>query len=412
MVGEWTTARLAEVAAGIQTGPFGSQLHASDYVASGVPVVMPTNIRDRRIDREGINYIRDEDANRLSRHRLRQNDLVFSRRGEVDKCALVTQDTVDWLCGTGCLLVRPDDTKCDPAFLSFHISAPETRDWLNQHAVGLVMLNLNTEILSNIPLNLPPLTEQRRIADLLGSLDDKIELNRRKAATLDEMARALFKNWFVDFEPVRAKDEGRSTGLPAATAAIFPNQFGKGGNPEGWGTARLGSLIELVYGRSLKADVRRNGQVPVYGSNGRVGLHDQALVEGPGIVVGRKGNPGTVTYTQEPFFPIDTTFYVAPRRSVGMPYLYYLMKRARLEDRGGDSAVPGLNRDAAYSIEVVAPPDDVCAFFSQICDPLLLRMAAYHSESETLASLRDTLLPKLISGKLRINDVAVKEVAA
>ena len=163
---------------------------------------------------------------------------------------------------------------------------------------------------------------------MLGTLDDKIELNGRINERLEEMARALFKSWFVDFDPVRAKMEGRwrrgesFPGLPADLYDLFPDRLAPselGEIPEGWEVKELGELVELAYGKALRADDRKGGSVPVYGSNGQVGWHDEGLVAGPGIVVGRKGNPGVVTWAHSDFFPIDTAFYVVnpPKEGVG-----------------------------------------------------------------------------------------------
>ena len=141
--------------------------------------------------------------------------------------------------------------------------------------------------------------EQRAIAHILGTLDDKIELNRRMNETLEELARSLLKSWFVDFDPVRAKAEERDTGLPREIADLFPDSFEDselGEVPRGWGVRKLGELLELEYGKALKAEDRCAGNIPVYGSNGQVGWHNEKLVNGPGIVLGRKGNPGVVTW--------------------------------------------------------------------------------------------------------------------
>ncbi|WP_334155278.1 restriction endonuclease subunit S [Agrobacterium pusense] len=438
MAGEWTTARLADVVARIQTGPFGSQLHASDYVPSGVPVVMPTNIRDRRIDTEGISYIRDEDANRLSRHKLRQNDLVFSRRGEVDKCALVTRDTVDWLCGTGCLLARPDEAKCDPAFLSFHISAPETRDWLKKHAVGLVMPNLNTEILSNIPLNLPPLGEQRRIASLLGSIDDKIELNRRMAATLADIARALFKSWFIDFDPVRAKMEGRSSGLPDATASLFPSRLDDNGLPKGWAMKKVvdGCLSIFSGGTPSTTETEYwNGGLPWFSSGEtrypfvtETEKHiSQRAVDASSTRFARKGctviasaGQGN-TRGQTSLLMIDTyvnqsvvVVEADPSNSSDL-YLFFDLERRYEEFRrvsDGQSSRGSLTTKLVGSLPALLPDTEIINIFDREVQPLVNRIEGLLLQAKSLRSLRDTLLPDLISGKLRIKDAKAAMVAA
>ena len=262
--------------------------------------------------------------------------------------------------------------------------------------------------LENIEAALPDLSEQRAIAHILGTLDDKIELNRRMNETLEEMARALFKSWFVDFVPVRAKMEGRDTGLPPDVADLFPDRLVDselGTIPEGWEVKGLGELIELAYGKALKAGDRKGGSIPVYGSNGQVGWHDKKLVAGPGIVVGRKGNPGIVTWAHSDFFPIDTTFYVIPRDTdQELPFLFFALTAQGLPSVAADSAVPGLNRNLAYMNKQLVPDKQVVDEFNHYASEIFTRRHRLEKESQTLAALRDALLPKLVSGEVRVED--------
>ena len=249
--------------------------------------------------------------------------------------------------------------------------------------------------------------EQRAIAHILGTLDDKIELNRRMNETLEAMARTLFKDWFVDFGPVRAKMEGRDTGLPKDLADLFPNRLVDselGEIPEGWEVKGLGDLLVLAYGKALKADNRRHdGNVFVYGSNGQVGWHDKRLIQGPGIVVGRKGNPGVVTWVTTDYFPIDTTFYVVPKNGNDILYfLFYALIDQDLPSIAADSAVPGLNRNLAYMNKQVTPDDHIFEHFNRYVGPIFARSHGLETESRVLASVRDTLLPKLISGEIPV----------
>ena len=263
--------------------------------------------------------------------------------------------------------------------------------------------------LENIEAALPDLSEQRAIAHILGTLDDKIELNRRMNETLEEMARALFKSWFVDFDPVRAKMEGRDTGLPLDVADLFPDRLVEselGEIPEGWEVKTLGELIELAYGKALKAGDRKGGSIPVYGSNGQVGWHDEKLVAGPGIVVGRKGNPGIVTWAHSDFFPIDTTFYVVPRNTnEELPFLFFALTAQDLPSVAADSAVPGLNRNLAYMNRQLVPDKLVIEEFNHYTSAIFTRRHSLEEESRTLAALRDALLPKLVSGELRVTQL-------
>ena len=268
--------------------------------------------------------------------------------------------------------------------------------------------------LDHLTVPLPPLSEQRAIAHVLGTLDDKIQLNRRMNETLEEMARALFKSWFVDFEPVRAKMEGRwrrgesLPGLPAEHYDLFPDRLvdaEMGEIPDGWGVKALGELVELAYGKALRAIDRKDGPIPVYGSNGQVGWHNKKLVAGPGIVVGRKGNPGVVTWAHGDFFPIDTTFYVVPRdANGGMPFLFFALTNQDLPSVSADSAVPGLNRNLAYMNRQLVPEQHVLAEFNECASAIFSRCHSLEEESRALAAQRDGLLPGLVSGEVGVDN--------
>lgn len=200
---EWKEYKLGEIA-DVQTGPFGSQLHQSDYVSVGVPSIMPLNIGNRMdISTDKIAYITEEDATRLARYRVKEGDIVYSRRGDVEKCAYIKEKESGWLCGTGCLRIRIDSKKADSKFVAYYLSTDEMKIWISNNAVGTTMPNLNSSILQQVPLSLPSIEEQLRIASILTSLDDKIDLLHRENANLEQMAETLFRQWFV----VEAKEE-------------------------------------------------------------------------------------------------------------------------------------------------------------------------------------------------------------
>ena len=251
---------------------------------------------------------------------------------------------------------------------------------------------------------------------MLGTLDDKIELNRCMNETLEAMARALFKSWFVAFEPVRAKMEGRwrpgesLPGLPTEHYDLFPDRLVDselGEVPEGWGVKGLGELVELAYGKALRAADRKSGPVPVYGSNGQVGWHDKGLVAGPGIVVGRKGNPGVVTWAHSDFFPIDTAFYVVPRgENEEMSFLFFALTSHELSSVSADSAVPGLNRNLAYMNRQLVPNQLIVDEFNDYVGAIFSRRHGLEEESRVLAAQRDVLLPRLVSGEVRVEEAS------
>jgi type I restriction enzyme S subunit len=269
------------------------------------------------------------------------------------------------------------------------------------------MPNLNEQVLRLLPLSLPALEEQRAIARILGSLDDKIELNRKMNHTLEAMAAAIFKSWLVDFDPVVAKAEGRKPyGMNAETAALFPDKFQDseiGLIPKGWQVCKVGGVCEFAYGKSLTAANRRLGDIAVFGSDGQIGWHDSPLVRGPGVVIGRKGNAGKVNWASGDFFPIDTTFYIVPRlKNISLLYLFYALNSLDLSNISGDSAVPGLNRELAYLLNILVPNEPVLQTFDRLVSPWRIHISKKEQESLTLSSLRNTLLPKLLSGELRV----------
>ena len=350
-------------------------------------------------------------AESLKANLARPGDIVFTQRGTLGQVSLVPEQPFDcYLVSQSQMKLTVDRRIADPLFYYYVFSSPEQQEYVRQHAIQTGVPHTNLGILRHTPIPLPPLSEQHAIAHVLGTLDDKIELNRRMSETLEAMARALFKSWFVDFDPVRAKAEGRDPGLPPHIADLFPDSFEAselGEIPRGWKVARLGDVVELAYGKALKEQNRRPGTVPVYGSNGQVGWHDERLVTGPGIVVGRKGNPGTVTWAPTDFFPIDTTFYVVPKIDCpSLHFLYFALCEQQLASLSADSAVPGLNRNLAYVNPQLLPPPVLIAAFEGHVRYLFERRHQSDEESRTLAALRDTLLPRLISGEVRVKDAA------
>ncbi len=305
------------------------------------------------------------------------------------------------------IVIRGCPGVTDNEFAYYLTQSPAVRDYSVSQMTGTSgRQRVPNAALDHIEVALPPLTEQRRIAHILGTLDDKIELNRRMNETLEAMARAIFQDWFVDFGPVRAKLEGREPYLPPELWALFPDRLVQselGEIPEGWEVKALGEVIELAYGKALKAGDRKGGDIPVYGSNGQVGWHDEKLSDGPGIVVGRKGNPGIVTWAHSDFFPIDTAFYgIAKIPDMSLHFLFYALVDQDLPSVSADSAVPGLNRNLAYMNSQLVPDDTVVEAFGEQASELFRRRHHLETESRSLAAQRDALLPRLVSGELRV----------
>ena len=287
---------------------------------------------------------------------------------------------------------------------------------MNSNFVGIARNKQTTGLghvtksdLESIEAAIAPLPEQRSIAHVLGSIDNKVEINRRLNQTLEEIAETIFRDWFVDFGPVRAKLEGKDPHLPPSLWALFPDRFMDselGEIPEGWEVKELGDLIELAYGKALRAGDRKEGNIPVYGSNGQVGWHDEKLVDGPGIIVGRKGNPGVVTWSHSDFFPIDTAFFVVPSKvNLSLYFLLFSLIEQDLPSAAVDSAVPGLNRNLAYMNKLLLPDGALMDAFDRHVATIFSRRHWLNEESNILAAQRDMLLPKLMAGEVTVDQI-------
>lgn len=264
---------------------------------------------------------------------------------------------------------------------------------LEQFDAGASNPTLNRNHAHLIRTRIPDVGAQERIADVLSGFSDLIENNRRRIAILDETARSLYREWFVRY---------RFPGHESVQVVDSP----RGRIPATWHVSALGDLIELRYGKSLKATVRRPGQVPVVGSSGVVGFHDAAIAEGPGIVVGRKGNVGSVIWVDRPFFPIDTTYFVVS--DLPMHWLRYVLEDVTFQD--SHAAVPGLNREDALRAEVLEPPVPLMQRFAEAASPILELAVALEEITSNCANARDLLLPRLVSGAIDVDSLGVDDV--
>lgn len=448
MSSEWQRTTLGAICdaqgGAIQTGPFGSQLHTSDYKEVGIPVVMPTNIGDGGIVTDGIARISNEDVERLQQHKLQIDDIVFSRRGDVTKNALVRSHEVGWLCGTGCLKVRfGKQSLANAKFISYCLRLPETKDWLIRHAVGATMPNLNTAILSAVPIALPPLTAQKEIAAVLGAFDDRIALLRETNATLEAIAQALFKSWFVDFDPVRAKMAGRAPeGMDEVTAAMFPDALEEtelGVVPKGWKLVPFGDLLSHTIGGDWGSDapdekndtrvaIIRGTDIPDLQSGGanRVPIRytsakklaSRAIQDGDIVLEvsgGSKDQPtGRSLYMTEALLqkfecPVEPASFCRLFRptnsglgvllSQHLTFIYAAGKTWEYQNQSTGIA----NFQTTHFLEkelVAVPAVEVLELFASLVRPIVDRVHA--AQISELAELRDTLLPRLISGQLRL----------
>lgn len=319
------------------------------------------------------------------------------------------------------VLLRPKET-IDPRYLFYSLRSPHVRQQIAwNEGTGSTVSNVRIPVLEalKIPRNGDV---EAAIGKLLASLDNKIALNHRISETLEAMAQAIFRDWFVDFGPTRRKMAGATdplevlggliadAGRAEELASLFPDVLGDGGLPVGWSEGRIKDVLELAYGKALPKPKRQAGPYPVYGSGGISGSHIEPLVQGPSVIVGRKGTVGSLFWENRNFYPIDTVFYV--RSDKPLPFCFYLLQTLGLEGMNTDAAVPGLNRENVYRLSITLPDQELLEQFGAIGSLLRKRMQHSDEEIRTLTELRDLLLPKLMSGEITLRDVEALTEAA
>jgi type I restriction enzyme S subunit len=440
---EWPELTIDELKApnkgSIAMGPFGSRIKAENFVSSGVPVIKGAQLHGAFVKDADFDYLTEEKAQELSSSIAVRGDLVITHRGTIGQVSIIPDDSKyeKYIVSQSQLKVTLDSKKINPYFANYFFRSRlgQHRLLANASQVGVPAIAKASSSVKEILVPCPDLRTQQNVVEILKSLDDKIELNRQMNETLEAMAQALFKSWFVDFDPVidnalaagneipeplQARAEKRQAlgdqrkPLPAEIQSLFPDRFvftdEMGWVPEGWEVKLVGDILELAYGKSLPATKRIDGKFPVYGSGGVSGYHNECLVKGPGVVVGRKGTVGSLYWAEQDFFPIDTVFYVVNKSSAPLYWLYQTLALHDIKSMGADSAVPGVNRNTVYNKTMVIPSSEILDEYLASLGPINARRSELTPQSKTLADLRDALLPKLLSGELRIPD-AEKQVA-
>jgi len=440
MANDWQPTTIAEIASSAQNalvgGPFGSDLVSRDYVDHGVPVIRGQNMDERWVGGEFV-YVTPEKAESLKANLARPGDIVFTQRGTLGQVALVPEKPFErYLISQSQMKLTVNRERVDPLFLYFVFRSPEKQEYIRQHTIQTGVPHTNLGILRATPILLPPLKEQRAISCILGTLDDKIELNRKMNETLEAIARSLYRSWFMDFDPVRAKTVNRETGLPKSLARLFPNSFEEsdlGEIPKGWRVGCVGDISEINLRSLSKTDPLEEIDY--------VEISEVMRGEVRSVIRYKRGcepsrarrllrNGDTVLSTVRPdrgahFLCLNppesliasTGFAVLSPRNGNWGFLYSFLSRrevslelGRLADGG---AYPAVRPDVITDMKLVYPLESgIVNAYERFVRPLFLRMETGRREVKTLAALRDTLLPTLVSGELRIKDALIVGRAA
>ena len=264
-----------------------------------------------------------------------------------------------------------------PKYIGYYLRNPNFRLYFQAFSGSMsTRASLTNEALLGLTVKLPPLPIQQKIAAILSSLDDKIELNNKINTNLEQQAQALFKNWFVDFE-------------------LFGGKM-----PDGWKVGKLSELINVKYGKDHKK--LDNGTYPVYGSGGIMRYVDQFLYDKESVLIPRKGTLNNVFYINEPFWSVDTMFYTEMKKENIAKYVYFFVKGKDLNSMNAGSAVPSMTTEILNAIEVVIPSDEWLEKFEMVCYPIFKQIKQCVIEKQNLAQIRDALLPRLMNGEIEV----------
>ncbi len=404
-------------------GPFGSNLVSKDYVSDGVPVIRGQNMGDKWVGGEFV-FVSNDKARALEPNKARPGDLVFTQRGTLGQVAIVPLAPYsEYIVSQSQMKLTPDPDKADVNYLYYAFLSPEQQDYIRNTAIQTGVPHTNLGILKKTPIALPAISVQREIGRVLGALDDRITLLRETNATLEAIAQALFKSWFVDFDPVRAKQEGRAPeGMDETTAALFPDSFEEselGLVPKGWRVAPLDGIANFLNGLALQKFPPENEDdwLPVIkiaqlrkgdtagADRASSNIKQEYIVQNGDVLFSWSGSleveiwcAGTGALNQHLFKVSSSDF---PK------WFYFFWTRQHLPNfqqiaASKATTMGHIQRKHLTEAKVVVPNEAVMTVASGVFEPLFEQLINNALQAQTLATLRDTLLPRLISGQLRL----------
>ena len=403
---KWEKVKLGDIATCIQPGPFGSQLHNSDYSKEGTPIIMPKDIVGGAIVHSGLLKVSEEHVKRLSRHQVYEGNLMVARKGDVRKCAYITANENGWMTGSDCLKVVLDESKCYPKFIYYQLRSEHIGRWLEKVSIGATMPSLNTGLLSGIEMVLPPIEIQKQIAGILSVYDDLIKNNQKQIKLLEEVARRLYKEWFVDLR--------------------FPGHENTkivDGVPEGWSVYPFSSKVDIMSGGTPKTSIPDyyNGKIPFYTPKDSDGAFfayktQMNITEGglkncnsrlyppKTVIITARGTVGKTTILAVPMAMNQSCYALKMKENDAPYYLFFALNNEikalqTMANGGVFNTIIGKTFD---SINIQIPKDPLIYGFEETVRPFMEQIKNKLQANSKLVEARDRLLPKLMSGEVKV----------
>lgn len=377
----------------IQTGPFGSQLHKEDYVDDGTPIVTVEHLGNRVFTEQNLPRVSNEDKQRLSKYILKEGDIVFSRVGSVDRCSFVDSQHTGWLFSGRCLRVRPFE-EISPLFLYYFFCLESIKKFIRNIAVGATMPSINTKLMGEIEVSYPDKQVQEKIANLLGAIDNKIELNNAINDNLEQQAQALFQELFIT-----NADPNWRTGTIINLGTVIGGSTPSKAKPEyytkngiAWITPKDLSINKskfITHGENDITELGLKNSSATVMPEGTVLFSSRAPI---GYIAIAAGN---IT-TNQGFKS------VVPNDEIGTAYVYYYLKQnlSMIERLASGSTFKEVSGGTMKSVPAIVPDSKTIEKFNSFCLPIFEQQKVLETQNQTLAGLRDSLLPKLMSGEL------------
>ena len=386
--------------ADIQTGPFGSQLHKEDYVEVGTPIVTVEHLGNRVFTEQNLPMVSDEDKERLNKYVLKRGDIVFSRVGSVDRCSYVDAAHDGWMFSGRCLRVRPNE-KLDDLFLYYYFCLEETKQYVRNIAVGATMPSINTKLLGEIPITYPDIDTQRKIAQALAAIDDQIENNSKINDNLLQQTFALFRKMFVensndDRRECRA-DEYFDISIGKTPPRKEPQWFSTDPADCVWvSISDMGSCGLFIADSSE------------YLTHESVEKFNVKVVPDNTVLLSFKLTVGRVAITDGAMTTNEAIAHFKTDKAEIIEYLYCYLKGFNYQTMGSTSSIAtAVNSKIIKAMPFIVPTDDELVEFHTFAAPMFALIKANQRENARLAELRDSLLPRLMSGEIDVADIKV-----
>jgi len=386
---DWSEFALGDLCSRVTVGHVGKM--ADEYVEDGVPFLRSQNVRPFVIDTSGMLQISESFHRKLRKSELRAGDVVVVRTGYPGTAAVIPEN----LDGSNCadlVVITPSDL-INGHLLAAIFNSVWGKAAVSSQLVGSAQQHFNVGSAKALRVRLPDRHVQDKIASTLCALNDLIENNRRRVEVLEEMLRAIYREWFVHFRyPCRENTKLVESSL--------------GPIPEGWAVGRVDSHFVLQRGFDLPASARTPGSVPIIGASGVQGFHSTVKVEGPGLTTGRSGTIGVVTYVPDDFWPLNTSLWVKEFRLATPRSAYFLLASLDLTRAASGAAVPTLNRNVVHALPAVCPPRALVEKWDLAAAPIFDSMEVLRRQNQRLGELRDLLLPPLVTGQIVLSSLS------